>query len=185
MSKPAHNQESKSAIATFAGGCFWCIESTFDQMDGIISAVAGYTDGKKSNPTYEEVCSGSTGHTEAVEVTFNPSKVTYEQILNVFWQNIDPTQKNGQFGDHGTQYRTAIFFHDDEQRKTAEQSKKNLERSGKFKSPIVVEIKPATTFYKAEDYHQDYYKKNPGHYQSYHYMSGRGPFIEKVWGKNK
>ncbi|MGE0268774.1 MAG: peptide-methionine (S)-S-oxide reductase MsrA [Candidatus Omnitrophota bacterium] len=185
MMKPAHSQESKSAKATFAGGCFWCIESEFDQMDGILSAVSGYTDGKQKDPTYQEVSSGSTGHTEAVEVTFDPSKVTYAQVLDVFWQNIDPTQKNGQFADKGSQYRTAIFYHDEEQKKAAEQSKKDLEASGKFKDPIVVEIKPATIFYTAEDYHQDYYKKNPGHYQSYRYFSGRGPFVEKTWGKKK
>jgi len=182
---PAQSQQPNLAKATIAGGCFWCIESEFDQMDGIISAVSGYTDGNKKDPTYQEVSSGSTGHTEAVEVTFDPAKVTYAQVLSVFWQNIDPTQKNGQFADKGSQYRTAIFYHDDEQKRIAEQSKKDLEASGKFKDPIVVEIKPATTFYKAEEYHQDYYKKNEVHYKSYHYFSGRGPFIKKVWGKNK
>ena len=168
--------------AIFAGGCFWCVEAAFEKVDGVIAAVSGYTDGDQENPTYEAVSSGSTGHTEAVEITFDPAKVSYGELVTEFWKNIDPTQKNGQFADKGTQYRTGIYYLNDEQKAVAEQSKKDLAASGKFDKPIVVEIKPAQKFYPAEEYHQDYYKKNPGHYKSYSYFSGRVPFIKKVWG---
>ncbi len=182
MSTPAQSQNSNQAVATFAGGCFWCIEAAFEKVDGVISAVSGFTDGHTEDPTYYEVGSGQTGHTEAVEVIYDPTKVKYGQLLNVFWRNIDPTQKNGQFADKGTQYRTGIYYHNDDQKQAAEASKQALEDSGKFDKPIVVEIKPATKFYPADEKHQDYYKKSPGHYQSYHFFSGRGPYIKKVWG---
>lgn len=158
------------------------MEAAFEKVDGVVAAVSGYTDGQKKDPTYQEVSSGSTGHAEAVEVTFDPAKVSYKELLTAFWHNIDPTQKNGQFADKGTQYRTAIYYLNEEQKAQAEQSKKELAESGKFSKPIVVEIKPAQKFYSAEEYHQDYYKKNPGHYKSYSYFSGRVPFIQKVWG---
>ena len=153
--------------ATFAGGCFWCMQGPFDFLDGVISNKEGYIGGKKENPTYEEVSSGATGHTEAVEVVYDPQKVSYKKLLEVFWRNIDPTTKNQQFADRGSQYRTAIFYHNEEQKQLAEQSKLELERSNKFDKPIVTEILPATTFYSAEDYHQDYYKKNPFRYEMY------------------
>ena len=158
------------------------MESAFEKMNGVLEAVSGYTDGKTANPTYEEVCGGTTGYAEAVQVVFDPAKVSYEEILETFWHNIDPTQVNGQFADQGTQYRTAIYYKDERQKKIAEDSKRALEESGKFDQPIVVDIKPAGSFFPAEEYHQDYYKKNPGHYKSYHFFSGRGPYIKKVWG---
>lgn len=183
MVNDARAQSAKQEKAIFAGGCFWCIEAAFEKVDGVIAAVSGYTDGKKVDPTYQEVSAGRTGHAEAVEVTYDPGKVSYAELIDVFWRNIDPTQKNGQFADKGSQYRTAIYYQNNEQQAVAEQAKKTLEQSGKFNKPIVVEIKPAERFYTAEEYHQDYYKKNPGHYKSYHYFSGRGPFIKKVWGE--
>lgn len=169
--------------AIFAGGCFWCVEAAFEKVDGVIAAVSGYTDGKEADPTYQEVSSGRSGHTEAVEITFDSSKVSYQELLTEFWRNIDPTQKNGQFADKGTQYRTAIYYLNEEQKALAEKSKQDLEASGKFNKPIVVEIKAAQPFYAAEEHHQDYYKKNPGHYKSYSFFSGRVPFIKKVWGE--
>lgn len=178
----AQAQNSKTEVATVAGGCFWCIEAAMEKVDGVLTAVSGYTDGKKPNPTYQDVSAGRTGHTEAVEVTYDPTKVTYREILTTFWHNIDPTQKNGQFADKGTQYRTGIYYHNETQKRIAEAYKKELEASGKFKKPIVVEIKAASEFYPAEEYHQDYYKKSPGHYKSYQFFSGRGPYIKRVWG---
>lgn len=168
--------------ATFAGGCFWCMESPFEKLDGVIKVVAGYTGGEKENPTYEEVSTGATGHSEAVEVTYDPSKITYEELLDVFWRNIDPTDKGGQFADRGSQYKTAIFYHDDEQKHLAEESKKALEKSGRFERPIATEIRKVSKLYKAEDYHQDYYKKCPIDYERYKKGSGREDFIEKTWG---
>jgi len=168
--------------ATFAGGCFWCMEPPFEKLPGVVSVTAGYTGGTKKNPTYEEVSSGRTGHAEAVEVVYDPSKVAYEQLLEVFWRNIDPTQAYGQFADRGTQYRTAIFYHAEEQKRLAEASKDQLEQSGKFDKPIVTEIAPASTFYPAEEYHQDYYKKHSIHYKLYRAGSGREGFLRTVWG---
>ena len=181
MTNPAQAQNKD--VATFAGGCFWCIESAFEKVDGVLSAISGYIDGQEANPSYQAVSAGRTGHTEAVEVTFDPTKVSYEKLLDTFWRNIDPTQADGQFADKGSQYRTGIYYHNETQKSVAEASKAALEKSGKFDQPIVVDIKEASTFYPAEDYHQDYYKKNPGHYKSYHFFSGRGPFIQKTWGK--
>jgi peptide methionine sulfoxide reductase msrA/msrB len=169
--------------ATFAGGCFWCMESVFENIPGVIEVVSGYTGGHTENPTYEEVCSGKTGHFEAVQVTYDPEKVTYEELLEVFWKNIDPTDPGGQFVDRGPQYRTAIFYHSESQRIAAEHSKVALERSGRFEKPIVTEILPASTFYRAEEYHQDYYKKCPLRYELYHSHSGREEFRKKYWQK--
>ncbi len=171
--------------ATFAGGCFWCMEPPYDKLDGVISTISGYTGGKEKNPTYEQVSSGRTGHVEAIQVTYDPSRVTYEQLLDVFWKNIDPTQGNGQFVDIGPQYRTAIFYHNEEQRKQALASRAKLMASGKFQKAIVTEILPAGEFYEAEEYHQDYYLKNPLRYKFYRHGSGRDQFLEKTWGKKE
>ena len=149
-----HNDKLEKA--TFAGGCFWCMQPPFDRLKGVVSTKVGYTGGKKKNPTYEEVCSGRTGHAEAIEITYDPSQVSYEELLNVFWTNIDPTDPGGQFYDRGSQYRTAIFYHNEEQKKLAEFYKKKLDESKAFDNPIVTEISPAATFYKAENYHQNY-----------------------------
>jgi peptide methionine sulfoxide reductase msrA/msrB len=172
-------------IATFAGGCFWCVEADFEKVPGVVKVVSGYTGGQKDKPTYEEVSSGTTGHVEAIQVYYDPSRIAYEELLEVFWRHIDPTDAGGQFVDRGPQYRSAIFFQDDEQKKLAEKSKEALSRSGKFTKPIVTEIVKFTRFYEAEDYHQDYYKKNPLRYSYYRYGSGRDPFLEKAWGGEK
>src|ERR1043166_1903349 len=171
--------------ATFAGGCFWCMEPPFDKIDGDISTTSGYTGGQTKNPTYEEVSSGGTGHAESVQIVFDPTKVSYEQLLDVFWHNIDPFTPNGQFCDHGRQYRTAIFYHSEEQKRLAEASKQALEQSGRFTKPIVTEIVPAGEFYKAEEYHQDYYQKNPIRYKFYRYRCGRDQVLELIWGKSQ
>lgn len=169
--------------ATFAGGCFWCMEPFLRKLKGVKSVVVGYTGGKIENPTYEEVSMGTTGHAEAAEVTFDPKEISYEKLVDIFFRNIDPTAVNAQFADHGTQYRTAIFYHSDEQKKIAEEFKNKLAASGKFDKPIVTEIVPAVKFYPAEEYHQEYYKKNPFRYEMYHQGSGRPRYLEKIWGK--
>jgi len=169
--------------ATFAGGCFWCMEPPYDKLPGVTSTTSGYTGGTKKNPTYEEVSAGKTGHAEAVEVLYDPKKVTYQQLLDAFWQNVNPTTVDRQFSDAGSQYRTGIFYHDEEQKKLALESKKKLEASGKFSEPIVTEITPASEFYPAEDYHQDYYMKNPIRYKMYRFGSGRDQYLKRVWGK--
>ena len=169
--------------ATFAGGCFWCMEGPFEQLEGVVSVTSGYTGGAKPHPTYEEVSSGTTGHAEAIEVLYDSSKINYERLLEVFWRNIDPTQPDGQFADHGSQYRAAIFYHDERQRQLAEASKQQLAASGRFNGPIITDIVPASTFYPAEAYHQDYYKTHPVRYKLYHEGSGRAGFLRKVWGK--
>ena len=171
--------------ATFAGGCFWCVESPFEDLKGVQEAVSGYTGGHTQNPTYEEVCSGATGHYEAVEVAYNPKEISFEELLSIFWQNIDPTDPNGQFVDQGSQYRTAIFYHNDEQKRIAQESKKKLAESGRFKDPIVTEIILAATFYKAEEHHQNYCRINPIHYKFYRAGSGRDQFLDRVWGKDR
>lgn len=168
--------------ATFAGGCFWCMVKPFDELPGIEKVVSGYTGGKTENPTYEEVCTGLTGHTEAVQITFNPEIFPYKRLLDIFWMQIDPTDPNGQFYDRGESYRTAIFYHSDKQKQLAEQSKMELEKSGRFSRPIVVPIEPAQTFYPAEEYHQSFYRKNPARYEAYQLGSGRKHFINKHWG---
>jgi len=169
--------------ATFAGGCFWCMQPPFDTLEGVVSTEVGYTGGEVENPTYEEVCLGDTGHYEAIRVTYDPELVSYEKLLETFWHNIDPTQSNGQFADRGPQYLTAIFYHDDAQKREAEASKAALQVSGKFDRPIATEILSAKTFYPAEGYHQKYYQKSSSHYQMYKQGSGRAGFIEKVWKK--
>lgn len=169
--------------ATFAGGCFWCMESEFAEQPGIISAVSGYTGGHVKNPTYDQVSMGKTGHAEAVEITYDPSKVTYEKLLDIFWWNINPTTLDQQFADVGSQYRTGIFYHGEEQKKLAAASKEKIEKSGRFDKPIVTEITAASEFYPAEEYHQKYYKKNPLHYQLYKKGSGREDYVKRVWGK--
>jgi len=173
--------EKKTEFATFAGGCFWCMVKPFDEMPGIIKVVSGYTGGHKENPTYEEVKSGKTGHYEAVQITFEPDVFPYERLLEIYWQQIDPTDDGGQFFDRGPQYRTAIFYHNEKQKALAEQSKRKLEESGIFKKPIVTKILPAQTFYPAEEYHQDFYKKNPEKYAQERRESGRDDFIKQHW----
>jgi peptide methionine sulfoxide reductase msrA/msrB len=168
--------------ATFAGGCFWCMQPPYDKLKGVVSTRAGYTGGNKKDPVYEDVNSGTTGHAEAVEILFDPAQTGYEELLDVFWHNIDPTTLNRQFADNGTQYRTAIFYQNEEQKRLALASKETLEKSGKFSNPIVTEIVPASEFYPAEDYHQKYYEKNPVRYNLYKSGSGRQSFLEKLWG---
>ncbi|MBI4689301.1 MAG: peptide-methionine (S)-S-oxide reductase MsrA [Nitrospirae bacterium] len=170
--------------ATFGGGCFWCMQYAFDKVKGVVSTTVGYTGGYKKNPTYEDVSSGTTGHAEAIEIIFDPLKVSYPELLDVLWKNINPTTPNKQFADEGTQYRSVIFYHNEEQKKLAIASKEKLERSGRFNKPIVTEIVPATTFYKAEDYHQKYYDKNSLRYKAYHFGSGRDQYLKKIWGNN-
>jgi peptide-methionine (S)-S-oxide reductase len=172
---------SKTEKATFAGGCFWCMEPAFDHLQGVISVTSGYTGGTKKDPTYEEVSSGSTGHAESIEIVYDPSKISYAKLLDVFWHNVDPTVLNRQFCDIGNQYRTAIFYYNDEQRRLAEESKRELLQSGKIKT-IYTEITPATQFYKAEEYHQKYYEKNPLRYRFYRYNCGRDNRLKELWG---
>lgn len=168
--------------ATFAGGCFWCMEGPFESEKGVVEVLAGYTGGQKANPTYEEVCTEETGHWEAIQVTYDPALITYERLLEIFWRQIDPTDPGGQFADRGSQYRTAIFFHNEEQRNQALQSKEKLNRSGRYNKPVVTEIFPFTQFFPAEEYHQDYYKKSAGKYKTYRNASGRDDYLGKVWG---
>jgi peptide-methionine (S)-S-oxide reductase len=171
----------KTATATFAGGCFWCVEADFDKVEGVISTTSGYTGGHTANPSYEEVSRGGTGHAEAVEIVYDPAKVSYEKLLDVFWHNIDPLAKDRQFCDHGDQYRSAIFYHGDEQRALAEASKAAVAK--RFKQPIQTAIMPAGPFYKAEEYHQDYYVKNPIRYKFYRFNCGRDARLEELWAK--
>lgn len=174
---------AKTEKATFAGGCFWCVEADFDKVEGVISTTSGYIGGKTAKPDYRQVSSGGTGHAEAVEIVFDPAKVSYEKLLQVFWRNIDPVAKNRQFCDSGDMYRSAIFFHGNEQRTLAEKSRKDIEASGQFSQPIVTEITAASTFYPAEDYHQDYHLKNPRKYSFYRWNCGRDQRLEQIWGK--
>jgi peptide methionine sulfoxide reductase msrA/msrB len=169
--------------ATFAGGCFWCTEADFEKLHGVVKVISGYTGGNKENPAYEEVSSGTTGHVEAVQVYYDPSKITYEELLDYFWKHVDPTDGSGQFVDRGAQYRSVIFYHDEDQKRSAEKSKEALSKSGKFNKPIVTEILKFTRFYEAEDYHQDYYKTHSLKYKFYRFGSGRDQFLEKTWGK--
>jgi peptide-methionine (S)-S-oxide reductase len=171
------------ALATFAGGCFWCMEPPYDKLDGVLATTSGYTGGSQLDPTYQEVSGGGTGHTEAVQITYDPSKVTYETLLEVFWRNVDPLDAGGQFCDRGSQYRTGIFVHDEEQRRLAEASKQALESGGRFDQPIVTEVTTASAFYPAEDYHQDYYEKNPVRYKFYRWNCGRDQRLAELWGE--
>ena len=173
------SENTRSAV--FAGGCFWCTESDFEKVDGVIEAISGYTGGRVENPTYKQVSGGGTGHLEVVKVVYDPSKVSYEQLLEVFWRHVDPTDAGGQFVDRGDQYRSAIFYATEEERQMAEASKKALAASGRFDRPVVTDILPLDTFYEAEGYHQDYYKKNPLRYKWYRSGSGRDHFLEKTW----
>jgi peptide-methionine (S)-S-oxide reductase len=173
-----------SAKATFAGGCFWCMEPPYDKLPGVVSTTSGYMGGTKRFPTYEEVSTGTTGHTEVVQVVYDPAKVSYEKLLEVFWRNIDPTVRDRQFCDVGSQYRTAIFYHGDEQKRLAEASKAALEKSKPFKAPIVTPVQAAGEFWPAEDYHQDYYKKNPVRYKYYRTGCGRDERLKELWGKS-
>ena len=179
--EPAADAEGL-AKATFAGGCFWCMEPPFDKLEGVVSTTSGYIDGHVDNPTYRQVSSGGTGHTEAVEIVFDPGKVSYEELLYVFWRNIDPLAVDRQFCDGGNQYRTGIYTHDDEQLRLARESKEEIVRSGRFDQPIATEIEPATRFYPAEDYHQDYYRKNPVRYKMYRTGCGRDQRLRELWG---
>lgn len=169
------------AVATFAGGCFWCMEPPFDKLDGVASTTSGYIGGSVDKPTYKQVSSGKTGHAEALQVKFDPSKVSYQKLLEVFWRNVDPTDAGGQFCDRGNQYRTGIFYHSEEQKKLAQRSKQHLEE--KYKLRVVTEIEPAGTFYPAEDYHQNYYQRNPIRYKYYRYSCGRDKRLEELWGE--
>jgi peptide-methionine (S)-S-oxide reductase len=180
--KPAVPSGRPLATATLAGGCFWCVESDFDKIDGVVSTTSGYIGGRKANPTYKEVSAGGTGHTEAVQIVYDPSRVSYRTLVDRFWATIDPTVKDQQFCDIGSQYRSGIFFHDDEQRRDAEASKAAVEKSKPFKQPIVTEITMATTFYPAEEYHQDYYLKNPIRYRYYRSGCGRDARLKQLWG---
>lgn len=176
--------EQNKELATFAGGCFWCMVKPFDEIDGIYGIVSGYIGGHIENPTYKEVCSETTGHYEAVQITFDPSRISYDELLEMYWRQIDPTDPGGQFHDRGQSYETVIFYHTEEQRQKAEASKKALGESGRFKKPIATKILPAKPFYPAEEYHQDYYKKNPFRYELYRKGSGRDAFIKEHWPKN-
>jgi peptide-methionine (S)-S-oxide reductase len=169
--------------AYFAGGCFWCMEEAFEKVEGVLSATSGYMGGTVANPSYEEVSAGRTGHAESVEVVYDPAKVSYQKLLETFWHNVDPITRNAQFCDHGSQYRSAIFFQTDEEKQASDTSKQAIEQSKRFKEPIVTQIEMASRFYAAEEYHQDFYKKNPIRYKFYKYNCGRAQRLEELWGK--
>lgn len=171
--------------ATFAGGCFWCMEPPFENLEGVIDVVPGYSGGQTENPTYEQVSRGSTDHLEAVQITYDPSKISYQKLVDVFWTQIDPTDQGGQFVDRGSQYKTAIFYHDDEQKRTAEESRAKLEKSGRYSKPIITEIRKYVVFYEAEDYHKDFYKKSPARYKTYKFGSGREQYLKEIWGEDR
>ena len=175
------SQQKALEKAIFAGGCFWCMERPFEELEGVVEVVSGYTGGDEVNPTYQEVSAGTTGHVEAVQITYDPQKVTFEELLDVYWRQIDPTDGGGSFVDRGPQYRSAIFFHNDQQKRSAERSKEDLDKSGRYDKPIVTEILRFSEFYHAEEYHQDYYKKCPLKYKYYRYRSGRDQYISKIW----
>ena len=168
--------------ATFAGGCFWCMQPPFDKLDGVITTTTGYAAGPEENPTYKQVSYGKTGHTESIEIIFDPQIITYDKLLDVYWMNVNPTDAGGQFVDRGTQYRPGVYYHNDEQRQALSASKMKLEESGRYDKPIVIEIAPAGVFWDAEEYHQMYYKKNTTHYKRYRSGSGRDQYIQKIWG---
>jgi peptide-methionine (S)-S-oxide reductase len=177
--------DSRRETATFAGGCFWCLEEALDKVQGVVTTTSGYTGGRKTSPSYEEVSAGGTGHTESVQVVYDPQKVSYATLLDVFWHNIDPTTPDQQFCDKGPQYRSAIFYHDDYQKRLAVESKQRLEKSKPFQEVIVTEITPASEFYPAEEYHQNFYQKNPIRYKFYKYNCGRAQRLEALWGKTR
>lgn len=182
--KVINEYDGDTQQALFAGGCFWCVESAFEYVDGVVAAISGYAGGEIEDPTYEQVSSGTTGHKEVVLVIFDPAQVTYEQLVEYFWKQIDPTDAGGSFVDRGSQYTSAIYYDSPEQKRIAEASKQNLEASGKYSEPIATEILPATSFYPAEEYHQDYYKKSPLKYRYYRSGSGRDDYLKKVWGED-
>jgi peptide-methionine (S)-S-oxide reductase len=179
----AEDPEQKVETAIFAGGCFWCMEPVFDAVPGVVSVVSGYTGGSTRDPSYQQVCSGDTGHLEAVRIRFDPARVSYRELLAIFWHNVDPTTKNRQFCDFGPQYQSAIFFQDEAQRDAARQSKEELEASKPFRGAIVTDIRPAVQFYPAEEYHQQYYRKNPLNYKQYWEGCGRRGRLKELWGK--
>ena len=182
--KPASQSPPALEKATFAGGCFWCVETAFEGLPGVTSVISGYTDGAKTNPTYDEVSSGRTGHAESVQITYDPKRITYAQLVEIFWHNIDPTQSSGQFCDHGAQYRSAIFYHGAAQKRLAEESKRALETGPRrFKGAFVTSIVPATRFWPAEEYHQDFYRKDPIRYQGYRTGCGRDRRLMELWGQ--
>jgi peptide-methionine (S)-S-oxide reductase len=185
FSGAAHAQTQSTATAIFAGGCFWCMEPPYDKVDGVVSTISGYSGGKTDNPTYEQISTGDTGHYEVVRVEYDPAKVSYQKLLDIFWRNIDPFDDQGQFCDTGPQYRAAIFYSNDEEKRLAEASKTMLETSGRFKEQIKTEILPAKTFYAAEDYHQDFYLKNPLKYKFYRFNCRRDARLDEVWGANR
>ncbi len=187
LSSPSMSDVPKgnSAKATFAGGCFWCMEGPFDELDGVLSTTSGYTGGHMANPTYEQVSAGVTGHAEAVEVAYDPQRISYQELLTVYWRNVDPTTPNAQFCDHGDQYRPAIFYHNEEQRRLAEASKQEIDRTKTFSASIVTEITQATEFYPAEEYHQDFYRKNPIRYKFYRLTCGRDARLTELWGSDR
>lgn len=176
------NPEQQTAIATFAGGCFWCMEKPFDELHGVLKTIPGYIGGQTKNPSYEQVSNGKTGHYEAIQILYNSKKISYQQLLDVFWRNIDPTDGKGQFCDKGPQYRSAIFFHDSEQQQEAVNSKEALEQKKRYLGRFKTSILPASSFYPAEDYHQDYYENNPLTYKFYRYICGRDKRLKEVWG---
>ena len=181
----AFASETKTETATFAGGCFWCMEPPFDKLPGVLSTTSGYTGGEEVDPSYQQVSAGQTGHAEAVQIEFDPQQISYAELLQVFWRNIDPSSMNRQFVDVGRQYRSAVFFHNEEQQRLAMESKLELERSGRFEAPLVTEIVPAGPFYPAEEYHQDYSRKNPIRYKFYRYGSGRDQFLDRAWSDER
>lgn len=184
MNSPSISETAKGdyAVATFAGGCFWCMEGPFDKLDGVISTTSGYTGGHTADPTYEEVSAGGTGHTEAVQITYDPQKISYRELLAVYWPNTDPTTPDAQFCDHGDQYRPGIFYHNDAQHELAVATKEDIERTKTFSAPVVTEITQATAFYPAEEYHQDFYQKNPIRYKFYRFTCGRDARLATLWG---
>ncbi|MCP4692197.1 MAG: peptide-methionine (S)-S-oxide reductase MsrA [Desulfobacterales bacterium] len=177
--------DAKYEFALFAGGCFWCMERPFEELDGVVEVISGYTDGAMVDPTYEAVSAGGTGHAEAIRVTYDPARIPYEKLLDVFWRQIDPTDSGGQFVDRGDQYRSGIYYHDETQKRLAEKSRKDLDASGRYDKPVITEIKKAGAFYPAESYHQDYYLKNPTRYKLYRYGSGRDRFLNKIWASRE
>ena len=182
-SLPAQNSDVKSKTAVFAGGCFWCIQPAFDKAPGVIKTTVGYCGGTEANPSYELVGSEKTKYRESIEIVYEPAKISYQQLLDIYWKQIDPTQSDGQFTDIGPSYRAAIFYGNDDEKNIAEASKEKLAKSGKFKKPIVTEILPAMKFYPAEDYHQKYYQQNPEHFEAFEHGSGRVSFQKKTWGE--
>lgn len=179
---PVVEKDNSVEVATFAGGCFWCVESGFEKLPGVKEVVSGYTGGKMDNPNYKQVSAGQTGHVEAVQVYYDPKVISYRQLLDSLWRQTNPTDNGGQFVDRGKQYRTGIFYHDELQRAEAERSREALDKSGRYNKPVLTEIHPFRKFWPAEDYHQDYHKKNPIRYKFYRYNSGRDQFLEKTWG---